>query len=59
MRTTFVPGVNEGGLLRIKLVIAAAALAASASPSLAAEFYIVQDLSSKRCTTSNRDPPAR
>jgi hypothetical protein len=42
--------------MRIKLVIAAAAFAASATPSLAAEFYIVQDLSSKRCTIVEQRP---
>ena len=42
--------------MRIKVIIAAAALAASATPSLAAEYYIVQDLSSKRCTIVEQRP---
>jgi hypothetical protein len=42
--------------MRIKLVVAAAAVVASATPSLAAEFYIVQDLTSKRCTIVEQRP---
>ena len=38
-----------------KLVIAAA-LAAVATPALAAEFYIVQDTSTKRCTIVEQRP---
>jgi hypothetical protein len=42
--------------MRIKLVIAAAALVASVTPSLAAEFFIVQDTSTKRCTIVEQRP---
>jgi hypothetical protein len=42
--------------MRIKLLVAAAALAAFATPSLAAEFFIVQDTSTKRCTIVEQRP---
>jgi hypothetical protein len=42
--------------MRMKLVIAAAALTASVVPSLAAEYFIVQDTSSKRCTIVEQRP---
>src|SRR4030095_2203887 len=44
-------------LMRIKLLVAAAGFAAFATPSLAAEFYIVQDTTTKRCTIG--DPPPK
>jgi len=37
--------------MRMKLLVAAAGFAALATPSLAAEFYIVQDTATKCCTT--------
>ena len=41
--------------MRTKL-LAAAALAAFVTPALAAEFYVVQDTSSKRCTIVEQRP---
>ena len=38
----------------MRMVLAAALLAAIASPALSAEFYIVQDTASKRCQGPNR-----
>jgi hypothetical protein len=43
-------------LMRIKLLVAAAGFAAFATPSLAAEFYIVQDTTTKRCTIVEQRP---
>ena len=42
--------------MRIKLLVAAAGLVAFATPSLAAEFYIVQDSTTKRCTIVEQRP---
>jgi hypothetical protein len=42
--------------MRIKLLVAAAGFAAFATPSLAAEFYIVQDTTTKRCTIVEQRP---
>src|SRR5262245_16522250 len=42
--------------MRTKLLIAAVAVAAFATPSLAAEFYIVQDTATKRCTIVDQRP---
>lgn len=42
--------------MRIRLLIAAAGLAAFATPSLAAEFFIVQDTTTKRCTIVEQRP---
>jgi len=42
--------------MRMKLFVAAAAIAALATPALAAEFYIVQDTSTKRCTIVEQKP---
>jgi uncharacterized membrane protein len=42
--------------MRIKLLVAAAGFAAFAIPSLAAEFYIVQDTTTKRCTIVEQRP---
>jgi hypothetical protein len=42
--------------MRTRVLIAAAVLAAVATPSLAAEFYIVQDSSSKRCRIVEQKP---
>jgi vancomycin permeability regulator SanA len=41
--------------MRAKL-LAAAAVAAFVTPALAAEFYVVQDSSSKRCTIVEQRP---
>jgi hypothetical protein len=40
----------------IRLLVAAAGLVAFATPSLAAEYYIVQDSSTKRCTIVEQRP---
>jgi vancomycin permeability regulator SanA len=42
--------------MRLKLLVAAAAIAALATPALAAEFYIVQDTTTKRCTIVEQKP---
>jgi hypothetical protein len=42
--------------MRMKLLVAAAGFAALATPALAAEFYIVQDTATKRCTTVEQRP---
>jgi hypothetical protein len=42
--------------MRIKLLVAAAGFAAFATPSLAAEFYVVQDTTTKRCTIVEQRP---
>jgi hypothetical protein len=42
--------------MRIKLLVAAAGLAVFATPSLAAEFFIVQDTTTKRCTIVEQRP---
>jgi len=43
----------------MKLLIAAAGLAAFATPSLAAEFFIVQDTATKRCTIVEQKPTSQ
>jgi hypothetical protein len=45
--------------IKLKLLIAAAGLAAFVTPSLAAEFYIVQDTTTKRCTIVEQRPTAQ
>ncbi len=45
--------------MRMKLLIAAAGFAAFATPSLAAEFYIVQDTTTKRCTIVEQKPTSQ
>ena len=42
--------------MRTKLIIAAASIAALATPALAVEFYIVQDTGTKRCTIVEQRP---
>jgi len=42
--------------MRIRLLVAGAGLVAFATPSLAAEYYIVQDSSTKRCTIVEQRP---
>jgi hypothetical protein len=42
--------------MRIKLLVAVVGLAALATPSLAAEFYVVQDTTTKRCTIVEQRP---
>ena len=42
--------------MRIKLLVAAAGFAAFATPALAAEFYIVQDTTTKRCSIVEQRP---
>ena len=42
--------------MRTKFVIVAGALAAFVTPTLAAEFYIVQDTSTKRCRIVEQRP---
>jgi hypothetical protein len=45
--------------MRTRLVATAACLAAFAAPALAAEFYIVQDTSTKRCQIVESRPTGR
>ena len=45
--------------MRMKLLVAAAGFAALATPSLAAEFYIVQDSTTKRCTIVEQRPTSQ
>jgi hypothetical protein len=47
---------TEEDFMRIKLLVAAAGLVAFTTPSLAAEFYIVQDTSTKRCSIVEQRP---
>ena len=42
--------------MRSKLLVAATALAALTTPALAAEFYVVQDTGTKRCTIVEQKP---
>ena len=45
--------------MRMKLLVAAAGFAALATPALAAEFYIVQDTGTKRCTIVKQRPTSQ
>jgi hypothetical protein len=47
---------TQEDFMRIRLLIAAAGLVAFVTPSLAAEFYIVQDTATKRCTIVEQRP---
>ncbi len=42
----------------IKPLVGVVALAAFVTPALAAEFYVVQDTSTKRCTVVDKRPTA-
>jgi hypothetical protein len=42
--------------MRIRILVAAAGLAAFATPSLAAEYYIVQDNTTKHCSIVQQRP---
>lgn len=42
--------------MRAKLILTAAALAAVAVPAQAAEFYVVQDAATKKCTIVEQKP---
>jgi hypothetical protein len=42
--------------MRIRLLVAAAGLVALTTPSLAADYYIVQDTSTKRCSIVEQRP---
>jgi hypothetical protein len=45
--------------MRMKLLVAAVGFAALATPALAAEFYIVQDSTTKRCTIVEQKPTSQ
>jgi len=45
--------------MRMKLLVVAAGFAALATPALAAEFYIVQDTGTKRCTIVEQKPTSQ
>jgi hypothetical protein len=47
---------TQEDFMRIRLLVAAAGLAAFATPSLAAEFWVVQDTTTKRCTIVEQRP---
>jgi hypothetical protein len=49
-------GSREEKSMSLKYVVAVAALAALATPVAAAEFYVVQDATSKRCTIVEQRP---
>lgn len=42
--------------MKFRVVVAAAALAAAATPALAQTFYVVQDTSTKKCTIVETKP---
>jgi hypothetical protein len=42
--------------MKAKVVLAAALIASFAAPALAAEFYIVQDATTKKCTIVDKKP---
>jgi hypothetical protein len=42
--------------MKIRYALVAALLATAASPALAAEFYVVQDASTKKCTIVEKKP---
>ena len=42
--------------MSLKYILAGVALAAFATPAVAAEFYVVQDTSTKRCTIVEQKP---
>lgn len=44
--------------MRMKHLVGAVALAAVATPAVAAEFYVVQDASTKRCSIVEQRPTA-
>jgi hypothetical protein len=50
---------HQEDFMRIKLLVAAAGFAAFATPALAAEFYIVQDTTTKRCTIVEQRPTSQ
>jgi hypothetical protein len=52
---SFLPQLRRTSM-KLKLLIAAAGLVAFVTPSLAAEFYIVQDTTTKRCTIVEQRP---
>src|SRR2546430_8530290 len=45
--------------MRLKLLVVAAGFDALATPALAAEFYIVQDTGTKRCTIVEQKPTSQ
>jgi hypothetical protein len=45
--------------MKIRLALAAAALVAVATPALSAEFYVVQDTSTKKCTIVEKRPTVK
>jgi hypothetical protein len=59
----FEPGLFDTAIkeefMRLKLLVVAAGFAALATPALAAEFYIVQDTGTKRCTIVEQKPTSQ
>ena len=47
---------TQEDFMRMRLLIAAAGLAAFVTPSLAAEYYVVQDTTTKRCSIVEQRP---
>jgi hypothetical protein len=49
-------GIPAKGEHQMKKIIAAAVLVAFVTPALAAEFYVVQDVKTKKCTVVDKKP---
>src|SRR5262245_13230427 len=47
---------TQEDFMRIRLLVAAAGLVAIATPSLAAEYFVVQDTATKRCSIVEQRP---
>jgi hypothetical protein len=45
--------------MKIRFAIAAAALVAAATPAMSAEFYVVQDTGTKKCTVVEKRPTSK
>jgi len=56
-RTIFIVGRNTEGdeVMKLKLAVAALALVI-ATPTFAAEYYVIQSASSKKCTVASKKP---
>jgi hypothetical protein len=54
--TFFYSERSRNGILPVKKLMAAAILVAFATPSFAAEFYVVRDNSTKKCTILTSKP---
>jgi hypothetical protein len=50
---------TQEDFMRIRLLVAAAGLVAIATPSLAAEYFVVQDTATKRCSIVQQRPTSK